>query len=303
MGDSREARAFAISVREEASVHPEEGRGYERELTRLWGGPPPRWYPAALSSFPRASGVALVTGGASGIGFFAAKLLAAVGMVVLIPARPHLPHEAAGAVAAIRASLPNADVRVPSVPLDLGSLASVREFCAHLRAEEGQLDVLGLNAGRGGSENNALELSEDGFEATMQVNFLSHALMVRELLPLLRRSDFARVVAHTSSARHNSRASELGELSNTRRGTSPWSQYSLSKAQLFTSLPPPTFLLQLPRRTLPLTSHPTRCDDALAGSTLHVLQSPQLAAGGDGSHGSSECGGPRSRGDRLEHSA
>lgn len=181
MGDSREARAFAISVREEASVHPEEGRGYERELTRLWGGPPPRWYPAALSSFPRASGVALVTGGASGIGFFAAKLLAAVGMVVLIPARPHLPHEAAGAVAAIRASLPNADVRVPSVPLDLGSLASVREFCAHLRAEEGQLDVLGLNAGRGGSENNALELSEDGFEVRPP---LAHQCSLSPMRPL-----------------------------------------------------------------------------------------------------------------------
>ena len=66
----------------------------------------------------------------------------------------------------------------------------------------------------------------------MQVNLLGHALLVRELLPSLQRSTYARIVVHTSSARQNAAQSSLSDLRGAGFSDSPFSQYALSKAAL-----------------------------------------------------------------------
>ena len=169
-GDSKEIRFLAASVRDEATLHPSADTDYDAALHETWGGPPnPRWFEQAMIQYPEEHAPqrgrrVLVTGGASGIGFYAAKLLAAVGMVIILPARPNLEHEAFGAAEAIRSAVPHALIDIPPVGLDLASFASVREFSSHLRANGSAIDVLCLNAGRGGSDSDTIERTEDGAE-------------------------------------------------------------------------------------------------------------------------------------------
>ena len=244
---------------------------YDLKLRELWGGPPPRHFDAALAEWPArypggAGRLAVVTGGAAGIGFYVAKLLAAQGYRVVVPARPGFEHEAAGAAAAIATALPRAHpVVVPDAALDLGSLASTRAFAAAVRAlcassgrnHQHQLALLCLNAGRGGSKGDPRSLTADGLEAIVQVNALGHFLLCAELLPELRRaagrsssgdnsggsggSGGARVVSQSSGARCNwpLRGSDIPQrLATDLRGDAAaaagsydaWSQYQLSKA-------------------------------------------------------------------------
>ena len=138
MPDPIELVELAIAQRERGTMHPSMD-SYDGAMAQTWGGPPPRWYPAALEQWPSrfaaaAGRRALVTGGTGGIGFYVAKLLCRVGLTVILPSRPDLSHEAASAAAAISAAVPDAAVVVPEVPLDLGSFASVHAFGAHMRA-------------------------------------------------------------------------------------------------------------------------------------------------------------------------
>ena len=74
---------------------------------------------------------------------------------------------------------------------DLSSLAEVRRLAAEVQEQYERLDVLVNNAGIITAER---ELSPDGHELTFAVNYLSHFLLTEQLLPLLGRSDAARVV-------------------------------------------------------------------------------------------------------------
>jgi len=245
MSDDESVRATAISLRDtgaldglDLTLHPSADDDYESAIAQQWGGPAePRWLTAAMKRLPQDHGHqrgrrALITGGSGGVGFFAAKLLAAVGLIVVLPARPGLEFETRGAAAAIRAAVPGAAVEIPDVPLDLASFASVRAFGTHVRDSAHPIDVLCLNAGRGGSAREARQVTVDQEEIVMQVNLLSHALLVRELLPNLQRSEYVRVVAHSSSVRQNAAQSSLTDLRGNRFGDSPFHQYALSKAGL-----------------------------------------------------------------------
>ena len=235
-GDPAALVELAIEQRDKGVLHPNMPN-YGSELTRVWGGPPPRWYAAALEQFAQTYStqrgrVALITGGTGGIGFYVAQLLAKVGLTVILPSRPGLLHEATSAQEAIAASVPDATVLVPEVPLDLGSFSSVRAFGAHLRASVRVLDVVCLNAARGGSGfERPSERTVDGLEAIIQVNLLAHAMLLGEVLPLMRRSAHVRIALMSSGARFNARPAEMmaGELTS---GASGWAQYSKSKAGL-----------------------------------------------------------------------
>merc|ERR1712039_482683 len=78
----------------------------------------------------------------------------------------------------------NADITV--LPVDLSSFASVRATVQQILNMTSRVDVLMCDAG----QNFAIsghELTEDGFEATFQVTFLSHFLLTELLLPTLRK--------------------------------------------------------------------------------------------------------------------
>ena len=122
----------------------------------------------------------VMTGATSGIGKVAAARLVGDGARVIAGARS--------------AGLPSG---VESRPLDLASLASVREFAGGLPQA---LDALVLNAGM--QIQSATERTADGFERTFAVNHLAHYLLARLALPKI--ADGGRIVL-TSSGTHDPR--------------------------------------------------------------------------------------------------
>ena len=80
--------------------------------------------------------------------------------------------------------------------LELNSFASVRKFCEELDAFKltKPLDRLICNAGVYQPSLPSAKWSEDGHEQTMQINFLSHFLMVSLLMPDMARAPEPRVV-------------------------------------------------------------------------------------------------------------
>jgi NAD(P)-dependent dehydrogenase (short-subunit alcohol dehydrogenase family) len=81
--------------------------------------------------------------------------------------------------------------KVGSYLADLSSLAAVRDLADRILSEYDRLDVLVNNAGIIVQERKE---SEDGYELTFAVNYLSHFLLTSLLLPLLKGSAPARVV-------------------------------------------------------------------------------------------------------------
>ncbi|WP_196218227.1 SDR family NAD(P)-dependent oxidoreductase [Streptomyces blattellae] len=145
------------------------------------------------SNSPR---VVVMTGATSGIGAAALEQIAREpDTQVLVGAR--------GSGRAVPAG-------VETLPLDLNSLASVREFAdAVTRRLEGRaIDALVLNAGT--QSRNLDGRTADGFETTFGVNHLAHYLLARLLAPHL--ADKARLILTTSDT-HDPAITPLGPKS------------------------------------------------------------------------------------------
>ncbi|KAL9622254.1 MAG: hypothetical protein Q9160_003437 [Pyrenula sp. 1 TL-2023] len=78
---------------------------------------------------------------------------------------------------------PKASIKV--LKLDMDEYESVKSFCTTVKTEVPTIDLLVLNAGTG---NVVHESSPTGHERILQVNYLSNALIVLDLLPLLMQS-------------------------------------------------------------------------------------------------------------------
>ncbi|MBX2803053.1 MAG: SDR family NAD(P)-dependent oxidoreductase [Myxococcales bacterium] len=138
--------------------------------------------------------VAAVTGTTSGTGFVCARELAKLGASVLLLNRAS--ERAESSLARLRAEVP--DGRFDAVVCDLQDFDSVRAAAAQIRQQYDRLDVLCNNAGVMALPDRA---TGDGYDVQMQTNCLSHFLLTKELFELLKRSDDARVVNHSSMAR------------------------------------------------------------------------------------------------------
>ncbi|MGZ5387667.1 MAG: SDR family oxidoreductase [Solirubrobacterales bacterium] len=132
--------------------------------------------------------VALVTGASRGIGAEIARQLAADhGVLVFAGARD--PGDVAEQAGVVPVKLDVADD---------GSVAALRE---RIESGPGRLDVLVNNAGVGGSySDTAAEIGLDEVRDTLEVNLFGPWRLVQALLPLLRRSDDARIVNLSSGA-------------------------------------------------------------------------------------------------------
>jgi len=84
-------------------------------------------------------------------------------------------------IAKIHKSSP--DVDIAFVRCDISSFASVRECAKTLQASTDRLDIFMLNAGIMAVDPS---VSVDGYEIQFATNHLGHALLVQQLLPLLR---------------------------------------------------------------------------------------------------------------------
>jgi NAD(P)-dependent dehydrogenase (short-subunit alcohol dehydrogenase family) len=141
--------------------------------------------------------IAMITGGNSGIGFATASKLAAQGFHVILASRNQAASQQA--IARIQAASPNA--RIESIPLDLASLASVRQCVAAFHAKGYPLHLLINNAG-GAVPGKQASFTSDGFEMTLGTNHLGHFLLTNLLLDDLKKSAPARVIT-VSSRLHN----------------------------------------------------------------------------------------------------
>jgi NAD(P)-dependent dehydrogenase (short-subunit alcohol dehydrogenase family) len=201
-----------------------------------------QWTAADLPSF--AGRTVIVTGANSGLGEVTARELARVGAKVILACRNTAKGDAAAAGM-------TGDVEVR--PLDLQSLASVREFAAGVDA----VDVLVNNAGIMAVP---FSVTEDGFESQIGTNHLGHFALTNLLLPKI--TD--RVVT-VSSMLHLLGHISLKDLNWKSRPYSAWLSYGQSKlANLL-------FTKDLQRR-LSLAGSPVRALTAHPGYSATNLQ-------------------------------
>ena len=100
----------------------------------------------------------------------------------------------------IRTRHPGADVAV--MHLDLGDLASVRQFAADFTGRFDRLDILINNAG---VMVPPYKKTKDGFELQFGTNHLGHFALTARLLPLLMATPHSRIVTVSSIAARNAR--------------------------------------------------------------------------------------------------
>ncbi|MFE7229958.1 oxidoreductase [Streptomyces sp. NPDC057596] len=161
---------------------------------------------------------AVVTGANSGLGLVTARELARKGARVVLACRS----EARGSAAADRVTREVPDAEVEFALLDLGDLASVREFADAYPYE--RLDLLVDNAGLMAPPYGT---TADGFETQFGVNHLGHFALTGLLLPRLLDTPGARVVT-VSSMMHALANVDLHDLNSERRYRR-WIAYARSK--------------------------------------------------------------------------
>jgi hypothetical protein len=192
----------------------------------------------------------IVTGGNSGIGFEAARAFAGRGAQLVLACRN--PQKAGDAVDRLLAA--HADAQVEVLPLDLASLASVRDFAKQFSERYPSLDVLCNNAGVMALP---LRRTADGFEMQVGTNHLGHFALTGLLLDKLLATPGSRVV-NVSSTAHKIGKLDLDDLNYEKRTYWKWAAYGQSKlANLY-------FTYELQRRleragvqgTLTAAAHP-----------------------------------------------
>jgi NAD(P)-dependent dehydrogenase (short-subunit alcohol dehydrogenase family) len=144
--------------------------------------------------------VALVTGGATGIGLATARALAAGGAAVYIAARDIARARRAAAEASDR----GLDLR--AVPIDVSDAASVAAAFLEIDAA-GRLDILVNNAGID-MVGRVEALSEADWDAAMDTNLKGPFLVAREAIPRMRSSGGGVIVNVASNAGLVARADE-----------------------------------------------------------------------------------------------
>jgi NAD(P)-dependent dehydrogenase (short-subunit alcohol dehydrogenase family) len=179
--------------------------------------------------------IAVITGANSGIGYDAALQLAKAGALVILACRSE--SKGIAAAAKIQAAAPGALVKFEK--LDLASLASVRDFAQRFKADHATLDLLVNNAGLMALKTR--QVTADGFEMQLGVNFLGHFALTALLLPALMKANAPRVV-QLSSIAHKSGRINLTDL-QAERGYKAWVVYQQSKLAML------MFALELQRRS------------------------------------------------------
>lgn len=168
--------------------------------------------------------IAVVTGANGGIGYATATALARRGMHVILACRS----EARGEAARQTIVAQSGNQTVEALPLDLGSLDSVRRFAEAFTARHPRLDLLVNNAGVFSPRR---ALTADGFELHFGVMYLGHFLLTQLLLDALRAAPAARVVT-VSAWGHRLARLEFDDLQFTRRpyhGVAAYAQAKLAQ--------------------------------------------------------------------------
>jgi len=135
----------------------------------------------------------IVTGGGSGIGFEAARVLASKGAEVILAVRNM--EKGNMALSKIKAENPSAKVSI--MHLDLGDLKSIQNFSEEFRKKYESLNLLINNAG---VMIPPYKHTKDGFELQFGTNHLGHFALTGQLLPTLLTTAGSRIVTVSSIA-------------------------------------------------------------------------------------------------------
>lgn len=156
--------------------------------------------------------ITLVTGASRGIGYSAAKALAAAGHHVIATARTQ------GGLEALDDEIRAAGGACTLVPMDLRDFDQIDRLAEALLSRYGRLDGMFVNAGLLGDITPANHVTPKDWMAVMDVNFTAPYRMIRAFDPLLRKSAAGRAIFVTSSVARSPRAY--------------WGAYAASKAGL-----------------------------------------------------------------------
>ncbi len=161
---------------------------------------------------PLAGRVAVITGASRGIGFAAAKAIAAAGAHVVAVSRT------AGGLEDLDDAIRQAGGSATLVPLDVTDYDGIDRLGGVIQQRWGKLDIFVGNAGILGPVSPLPHVEPKPFESVMAINVTANFRLIRSFDPLLRLSDAGRVVLISSGAAHNGRAY--------------WGPYAASKAAL-----------------------------------------------------------------------
>lgn len=141
-----------------------------------------------LADAELAGKTAIVTGGYSGIGLETVRALANKGASVIVPVRTE---------AKAREALAPLSGDIKTLPMDLADLNSVRQFAAAINDEHDRLDLLINNAGiLAGPEARV----GPGWDPQFGICHMGHFALTTALMPLLKSTSEARVIALSSTA-------------------------------------------------------------------------------------------------------
>ena len=131
---------------------------------------------------------AIVTGGYSGIGLETVRALANNGASVIVPVRSE---------AKAKENLAGLEGDITTAQLDLSDLSSVNRFASDMEQKLGQLDLLINNAGVMACPEARVG---PGWESQFGICHMGHFALTQGLMPLLEKTEGARVVALSSTA-------------------------------------------------------------------------------------------------------
>jgi NAD(P)-dependent dehydrogenase (short-subunit alcohol dehydrogenase family) len=165
-----------------------------------------------MTDKPLAGRIVLVTGASRGIGYFAAREIAAQGAHVIAVART------VGGLEELDDEIQASGGSATLVPADLREYESIDRLGAAIFERWGRLDGLVANAGALGVLSPVAHIAPKDFEQTFALNVTANYRLIRSLDLLLRQSDAGRALFVTSGAARNP--------------LPYWSVYASSKAAL-----------------------------------------------------------------------
>jgi len=169
-----------------------------------------------LSSFKLDGKIAVVTGGYSGIGLETTKALAAKGVKVIVPVR---------SLEKAKESLSELEGDIESWVMDLSDLNSVTGFANEVLEANSRLDNLINNAGIMANPETRIG---PGWESQFGVNHMGHFALTKALMPLLKQTEGARVIALSSTA-HKMSSIRWDDINFESSGYDKWQAYGQSK--------------------------------------------------------------------------
>ncbi|MGT2511792.1 SDR family oxidoreductase [Cupriavidus basilensis] len=156
----------------------------------------------AISPFSLQGRVALVTGGAQGLGLAIAAALAQAGAHVIVAARN------AERVHAAAAELARHGGSAEPLVLDITDEAAVDAAFAHVDAVHGRLDILVNNAGAR-KRSNMAHLDAADLREMLETNLVAPYALCRHAAQLMRRGGYGRIVNVSSIAGQVARANDV----------------------------------------------------------------------------------------------